>query len=91
MASPTNDLRADGGEQTGRRFVSPGRRFRLRSERNRGVNDPGSRDQQRSRTCFGVVHATVPGDSFFVRMAGRLQAVIARAYSVCIDAITHVV
>jgi len=55
------------------------------------VNDPGSRDQQPSRACFGVVHATVPGDSFFVRMAGRLQAVIARAYSVCIDAITHVV
>jgi hypothetical protein len=24
-------------------------------------------------------------------MAGRLQAVIARAYSVCIDAITHVI
>jgi hypothetical protein len=63
----------------------------MRSERNRGVNDPGSLEEQRSRACFGVVHATVPGDPFFVRMAGRLQAVIARVYSVCIEAITHVV
>lgn len=55
------------------------------------MNDPGSREEQRSRACLGVVHATVPGDSFFVRIAGRLRAVIARAYSVCIDAITHVV
>ena len=55
------------------------------------MNDPGSRNERRSRVRFGVVHATVPGDSFFVRMAGRLQAVIARAYSLCIDAITHVV
>jgi len=55
------------------------------------VNDPGSRDEQRSRVRFGVVHATVPGDPFFVRMAGRLQAVIVRAYAMCIDAITHVV
>ena len=30
-------------------------------ERNRGVNDPGSRDERWPRTCFGVVHATVPG------------------------------
>src|SRR5688572_7887345 len=35
--------------------------------RNRGVNDPGSRDENRSRACFGVVHATVPGDSVLVR------------------------
>lgn len=32
------------------------------------MNDPGSRDENRSRTCFGVVHATVPGDSVLVRL-----------------------
>jgi hypothetical protein len=55
------------------------------------VDSAKNKSDYQSDDSFGVVHATVPGDSFFVRMAGRLQAVIARAYLVCIDAIAHVV
>ena len=59
----------------------PKHRFRSRSVRNRGVNDPGSRDECRSRGCLGVVHATVPCDRLFGRMARRLHSVIAGAYA----------
>jgi len=38
------------------------------------VNDPGSRDENHSRTCFGVVHATVPGDSVVVRLRSGCTA-----------------
>ena len=44
-----------------RRSVPPRTAVPSREERNRGVNDPASRDERHPARVLGVVHATVPG------------------------------
>jgi hypothetical protein len=44
------------------------------------VNDPGRQRERRRQRLFGVVHATVPGDSVIRAKRRRLHSAIATAH-----------
>jgi hypothetical protein len=41
------------------------------------VNDPGARDADGARACFGVVHTTVPGDTLSLLLRGQIAGAYA--------------
>ena len=56
-------------------------------DRNRSVNDPASRPATCPGGGPGVVHATVPGDQFFIQIVGEKQRAIERECNVfCVGA-----